>query len=129
MNNNIKNEVKKFLEKTEDNLKYFIDHSMGIAASIEDILKKKAMTQRELAERMNKKESEVSRWLSGSHNFTFETIAKIEEALGERLIFTKYDIEEQEQINYKDVYIYHNVYEDRGKIKISKEPSINTNVA
>lgn len=106
MNNNVKDEVKKFLEKTEDNLKYFIDHSMGIAASIEDILEKKGMRQKELAEKMNKKESEISKWLSGSHNFTIDTIAKIEEALGEKLIFTKYDLEDKEKIIYKYVYIY-----------------------
>lgn len=116
MNKDIKTEVKNFLETTEDSLKYFLDHSMGIAASIDDFLNEKRMTQRELADKMNKKESEISRWLSGDHNFTLETIAKIEEALGEQIIFTKYDIEELRQLNYKDVYVYHNIHDNWGKI-------------
>lgn len=41
-----------------------------------------------LAERMGVSESTVSRILSGEHNFTIETIAKIELALGEDFILT-----------------------------------------
>jgi len=35
---------------------------------------------------MGKKESEISKWLSGTHNFTIETIAKIQGELKEVLI-------------------------------------------
>ena len=35
---------------------------------------------------MGKTETEVSRWLSGTHNFTIATIAKITKVLGEAII-------------------------------------------
>ena len=35
---------------------------------------------------MGKTETEISRWLIGTHNFTFATIAKIEVALGINLL-------------------------------------------
>ena len=51
---------------------------MLIAARIDDALKAKNWTQKQLAEAMNKRPSEVTKWLSGTHNFTLETIAFIE---------------------------------------------------
>ena len=44
------------------------------------------MTQRALAEKLGKKESEVSKWLTGRHNFTTKTLAHISLALGEDVI-------------------------------------------
>ena len=39
------------------------------------------MSQKDLAHLLGKTETEVSRWLSGTHNMTMATIAKISEAL------------------------------------------------
>ena len=63
--------------------------SIDIANKICAILKKKKMTQRDLAIKLGKRENEISRWLSGSHNFTISTIAKIEASLGQRIIQVK----------------------------------------
>lgn len=60
--------------------------SFGIAERICDVLRDKGMSQKEFAAKMNKRESEVSRWLTGRHNFTVQTIAKIETALQCKLI-------------------------------------------
>ncbi len=60
--------------------------SFGIAERMDEILKEKNISQRELARRLGKRESEVSRWLTGRHNFTTSTIAKIETALGSPLV-------------------------------------------
>ena len=56
---------------------------------IEEILKRKGWSQADLAKAMGKKESEISRWMGGGHNFTLETIAKIETILGEEIISVK----------------------------------------
>lgn len=63
--------------------------SIDIANKICAILKKKKMTQRDLAMKLGKRENEISRWLSGSHNFTIGTIAKIEASLGQQIIKVK----------------------------------------
>lgn len=62
------------------------DLSSGIAERLDAILKKKGITQHELACRLGKRDSEVSKWLTGRHNFTTSTIARIEEAIGDKLI-------------------------------------------
>lgn len=60
--------------------------SLDIASQIAEILKKKGVQQKEFAKKLNKKESEVSKWLNGDHNFTIKTIAKIEDVLNEDII-------------------------------------------
>lgn len=61
--------------------------SLDVADRIHAILKKKGMSHRELAQALGKSESEISKWMRGTHNFTFETIAKINTALGTKLIY------------------------------------------
>lgn len=62
------------------------DLSYGIAERLSDVLKEKGMTQKEFAGQMHKRESEVSEWLTGRHNFTVQTIAKIETALNCKIV-------------------------------------------
>ena len=60
--------------------------SFGIAERISEILKAKGLTQKDFARLLNKRDSEISKWLTGRHNFTTQTIARIETALGSKLI-------------------------------------------
>lgn len=60
--------------------------SFGIAERISEVLKAKNLTQKDFAHQIHKRESEVSKWMTGRHNFTVQTIAKIETALGCKLI-------------------------------------------
>lgn len=60
--------------------------SYDIAERLEDILKSRGMTQKDFAHLLHKRESEISKWLTGRHNFTTQTISKIETALGCKLI-------------------------------------------
>ncbi len=62
-----------------------IDHSFALAERIAELLLKNELSQRDLAEKMGKKESEISKWMRGTHNFTLKTIAKLEAVLGEPL--------------------------------------------
>ena len=62
------------------------DLSYGIAERLDTLLKRKGITQHELAVRLGKRDSEVSKWLTGRHNFTTSTIARIETVVGDKLI-------------------------------------------
>jgi transcriptional regulator with XRE-family HTH domain len=64
----------------------FVDLSFEVSERILRILEQKGMTQRELAIKLDKKDSEISKWLTGNHNFTLRTIAAIETALGEKFV-------------------------------------------
>ncbi len=60
--------------------------SFGIAERINKVLKAKNLSQKDFAHQIHKQESEVSKWITGRHNFTVQPIAKIETALGCKLI-------------------------------------------
>lgn len=68
-------------EATPDFIKRETDLSFYIVDRVAEILQSKGMTQRDLADLLGKNESEVSKWMTGTHNFTMRTIAKIENAL------------------------------------------------
>lgn len=72
-----------------------IDLSFAIADQIHAILIKQGKTQRDLAKMMGKKESEISKWMTGRHNFTSRSLAKISAALGEPIVMTVQQAEEK----------------------------------
>jgi len=63
-----------------------VELSVAIANRIYDILEAKGMSQKDFARVLGKTETEVSRWLSGTHNLTLSTLSKISIALGEDII-------------------------------------------
>lgn len=67
-------------------MKKQMELSVGIANRIYDILESRGMTQKDFARLMGKSETEVSRWLSGTHNLTLATLSKISVALGVNII-------------------------------------------
>lgn len=74
------------LNEIPDDVKKEVDWSFAIANRIEKLLNERNITHKEWASQIGKTEAEVSRWVSGTHNFTLRTLAKISVALGEDLI-------------------------------------------
>lgn len=62
------------------------EFSFAISDKLDDLIKTEGITQKEFAKRMGKTEAEVSVWLSGRHNFTLRTLAKISAELGVDII-------------------------------------------
>lgn len=60
--------------------------SYGIAERISEVMAREGITRKEFATRLRKRETEVAAWLTGRHNFTTRTIARIETALGCKLL-------------------------------------------
>lgn len=63
-----------------------VDDSIDIATRICEILKLKNLSHRDLADKLHKSESEISKWLSGLHNFTWKTLMRIQRVLGEPIV-------------------------------------------
>ncbi|TSA38993.1 MAG: XRE family transcriptional regulator [Porphyromonadaceae bacterium] len=66
----------------------FVSKNLAITEQIYSLLKERGWSQKEFAKRLGKHESEVSRWLSGLHNLTLDSIVKMEVALGKEIIIT-----------------------------------------
>ena len=77
-------------------MKLQMEMSVAIANRIYKILEAKGMTQKDLAKRLGKTETEVSRWLSGTHNLTLSTICKISAALEEEIVSVPHQVLEPE---------------------------------
>ena len=68
--------------KVSPEVKRRVDLSFLIVDRIHNILEEKGLKQKDLANLLGKNESEISKWMRGTHNFTIETISAIESALG-----------------------------------------------
>ena len=77
-----------------------VKKNLAIANRIGEVLEKKQLKPIDLATRLGKNKSEISKWLSGQHNFPTKTICNIEVALECDLI-SVYPI-------YLTAKIYHN---------------------
>ncbi len=59
---------------------------MMLAAKLDKARIKKGWSKKELADQLGKRPSEITKWLSGTHNFTIETLFDLEIMLETRFI-------------------------------------------
>ncbi len=84
------------------------DAKMIIAAKIDEAMKAKGWKKKDLLEAVGKgNPSIVTKWLSGTHNFTVDTLVEIENALGIQLL----NVKEKEEVVVK----YHVVVSQRAE--------------
>jgi ribosome-binding protein aMBF1 (putative translation factor) len=69
---------------------YWLDVSSDIALAVLRTLRKKELTQRDLAEMMGCSPQYIGKILKGSENLTLQTICKMEKVLQIKLIETPY---------------------------------------
>lgn len=62
------------------------DTRMLLAAKIKDGMNAKGWRNKQLAEALEQNPSVITKWLSGTHNFTSDTLSDIEEVLGVKLL-------------------------------------------
>lgn len=72
----------------DENSKHYrmVERRMRLAGFIADLIEQKGWTNGEFAQKMGKQPSVISKWLSGTHNFTTETLWEIEEVIGVKII-------------------------------------------
>lgn len=75
LNENGKPEITRLVEK-----------NLALTEKINSILKERGIQKSQFAELLGKRPSEISKWLSGTHNLTMKSITKMESVLGEDLI-------------------------------------------
>lgn len=62
--------------------KNWIDQSSKVAINVLETLRAKGLSQKDLAEKMNVSAQQVNKIIKGKQNLTFETVGKLENALG-----------------------------------------------
>lgn len=61
--------------------KKWIDQSSKVAINVLEALRTKGLSQKDLAKKMNVSAQQVNKIIKGKQNLTFETVAKLEDAL------------------------------------------------
>ena len=77
-----------FAARGPEDIERFVDKGLDISQQILAVMKEKGWTQKDLARALGKSDPEISKWLSGTHNLTLRSIAKIEAALDADIIMT-----------------------------------------
>jgi len=88
-----------FEERGPEDIERFVDKNLDISQQVFAILEKKGWKQNDLANALNKSNAEISKWLSGSHNLTLRSIAKMEAVLAADIITTPDKAKQQ----YKEI--------------------------
>lgn len=79
-NNNI---ISNWLQKNKNTeIDKFVEKNLAITEKIYAVLEEKKISSSDLAKMLEKSPSEISKWLSGTHNLTIKSITKIESVLG-----------------------------------------------
>ncbi len=81
-----------------------IDRKMMLAAKIYDAMKAKGWNQKTFAAAIGKQQSEISKWLSGTHTFTSDTLWTIGDNLGIELLPVK-EISKVVEVKYVPIVI------------------------
>lgn len=82
-----------------DASRIYVDKSLAIVSRVYEVMERKGLMQKDLAEKMGKTEPEISRMLSGMHNITLRMIAKLETALGEDILRVPPEADNQQNEN------------------------------
>lgn len=78
----IKNRYREMVEQ----VKYEIELSFAISNKIDALMKERGLSKKQFADQIGKRPSEITRWLSGQHNFTLSTLAMLSAFLGQSII-------------------------------------------
>ena len=81
-----------FEQKNPKDIEYFVELNLDISDQISEYLNEKSWTQKDLANALGKTESEISKWMSGTHNLTLRSIAKISAVFDKNIITTPANI-------------------------------------
>lgn len=98
--NTIHDELLQMTVSVSQDIQAEIDLSYAISNEIYNLMQERGLTKKQFADALGKKPSEVTKWLSGQHNFTVRTLAMLSNFFGHPLIQIcppKYTVPEIEQ--------------------------------
>jgi transcriptional regulator with XRE-family HTH domain len=97
------NAIDSILEGIDPKLEKQVELRMKLAVKIDKARKKMGLSKTQLAHRLSKKPSEITKWLGGTHNFTIDTLSDIQQLLGIELVDV--DENQKEQVLYLSISV------------------------
>ncbi len=63
-----------------------VNLSFEISDRIDELMREKGLSKKQFADALGRRPSEITKWLSGQHNFTIATLAMLSAFFGEPII-------------------------------------------
>lgn len=60
--------------------------SFAISNRLDSLMKERGLNRKQIAEALGKRPNEITRWLSGEHNFTISTLAMLSTFFGQPIV-------------------------------------------
>ena len=116
----MKMKLKERLAQISDLQYQKVARRMRAAVQIDEAMKARNISRKELADMMGRRPSEITKWLSGDHNFTSDTLAELSYYLhakitGETPVFTA---------TYVNVLYSNTIIEDFPRVNIDVPVSL-----
>lgn len=74
------------LEPIPEAVKAEVDLSFEIADRIDLLMRQRGLTKKQFADALGRRPSEITKWLSGQHNFTIATLTMLSSFFGQPIV-------------------------------------------
>ena len=82
----ITSRYREMVAQVSPEIKEEINLSFAISNKIDSLMKERGLSKKQFADQIGKRPSEITRWLSGQHNFTVSTLAMLSTFFGKSII-------------------------------------------
>lgn len=82
----IRNRYIEMVGQVPKEIKEELDLSFAISSKIDALMQERGLSKKQFADQIGKRPSEITRWLSGQHNFTVSTLAMLSSFFGKSII-------------------------------------------
>lgn len=82
----IRNRYREMVGQVPKEIKEELDLSFAISSKIDALMQERGLSKKQFADQIGKRPSEITRWLSGQHNFTISTLAMLSAFFGKSII-------------------------------------------
>ncbi len=82
----IRNRYREMVGQVPQEIKEEINLSFAISCKIDALMHERGLSKKQFADQIGKRPSEITRWLSGQHNFTISTLAMLSTFFGKSII-------------------------------------------
>ena len=82
----IRNKYREMVGQVPPAVKEEINVSFAISNKIDALMQERGLSKKQFADQIGKRPSEITRWLSGQHNFTVSTLAMLSAFFGKSII-------------------------------------------
>lgn len=81
-----KNTYRNMVASVSADIKAEVDLSFAISDRIDELMHQRGLTKKQFADALGRRPSEITKWLSGQHNFTIATLSMLSAFFGQPIV-------------------------------------------